>query len=604
MGNQADSRILEQVKEVEEAEQNHIDGKILAHALKMAFFCGIARKDIAALKCGSIRSREGTPSFIVIDKDTIPLNAEISQATSAYFQYLRSKGYDTGADDSLFPGYEGANGEKKFYRHLRTSAIRFEELRKAGIDRTFTEFRKVGLSEQQSAEKTGKIFRMKPRSVLQSIQGTQQPAKHKSNNEKSEDKDILDLYHDLEKHDIIDIIDDKAQKELEQFIILARDSKYNEVTQGELILGYLKHLDMRLKAIEINLAKWRTTNQGDKRGKPINLNEILPFLSDAAPPVPLSPKKKVLSIKELSSSGGIPELGADYAEHLAVNINTLTGDIIRRIKMLKKTVTSAEYKTLIDHREKTKIMKEQIKTDNTSRASHKRKLRISFTESRKTPRPYASRGRSIIITHNQNILSDAVTLIFHTGLLPNEIAGLTIKDIIKPDKLKELLSDTPGKISPDAIVDEIQPVSGLYSRSYQKLSVILTDESRLLIADHLQYIRENCAPYFDERHPLFPEIKKGKKAGKIVQAIDQAKAKRKRRGYYTPTSILTKLRGINTYKSYNALRNDGIRAFCNKLRKEGLQDHIIIERLQRHARYSNIQKAKAVFKMFNKEPDK
>ena len=93
---------------------------------------------------------------------------------------------------------------------------------------------------------------------------------------------------------------------------------------------------------------------------------------------------------------------------------------------------------------------------------------------------------------NNNILKNASEIIYETGLLKNEVVQLNI------DNVKQNGS----------IVSSIQPVSGPYTKGFQKAPIIVSNNARNVFANHVNCV--NSIPKFNSpASPLFHNLEAG-----------------------------------------------------------------------------------------------
>jgi len=172
--------------------------------------------------------------------------------------------------------------------------------------------------------------------------------------------------------------------------------------------------------------------------------------------------------------------------------------------------------------------------------------------------PVVSRNKSQQI-EDDLIQKNAAALIYHAGLLKNEIMQLTVADVLQNGR----------------IVPEIPPVAGPYPRGYKNIGIELSGEALALLDSHIEYLQRN-ALMTSSNDPLFPNTSTGAR--------------------YTDTE-LTKLFSLKTiYGDYREHRESGIRKFAWDLFSKGYDEQWILDETHRFARYTNLKKTERVMR--------
>jgi hypothetical protein len=160
------------------------------------------------------------------------------------------------------------------------------------------------------------------------------------------------------------------------------------------------------------------------------------------------------------------------------------------------------------------------------------------------------------ITDSQ-ILKNAVEIIYHTGLLKNEVVKLKVADLKQNG----------------SIVSSIQPVSGPYPRYIQKSPIALSTEARKILDDHINYL-ETYRYFGSPKTPLFPVVKKGVA--------------------YEESKLWSSLLNYCKYYSYERYRESGIHKIVWELSNKGISKQQIIEDAHKFSRYKNIKRTEVL----------
>lgn len=164
------------------------------------------------------------------------------------------------------------------------------------------------------------------------------------------------------------------------------------------------------------------------------------------------------------------------------------------------------------------------------------------------------------------ILKNALEIIYHTGLLKNEVVELIIGDVVQNG----------------SIVSTIPPLSDPYPRGYVRAPVILSDMARKLIDEHIKFLQASGFSNFF-KSPLFPFATKNKR--------------------YDESELWRSLSKYCIYVSYERYRKSGIHYLCWELSKNGVSKQQIIGAAHQFSRYSNIERtAKLVDEGISRDP--
>ncbi|MFC1577619.1 hypothetical protein ACFL36_01275 [Thermodesulfobacteriota bacterium] len=166
----------------------------------------------------------------------------------------------------------------------------------------------------------------------------------------------------------------------------------------------------------------------------------------------------------------------------------------------------------------------------------------------------------------KGVLKNASEIIYHTGLLKNEVVELSIADVMQNG----------------SIVSTIPPLSDPYPRGYVREPVILSDMARKLIDEHIKFLQDSGLSIFF-KSPLFPFATKNKR--------------------YDESELWSHLSSYCIYVRYERHRESGIHSFCWELSKNKVAKQQIIDAAHQFSRYSNIERtAKLVDEGISRDP--
>lgn len=157
------------------------------------------------------------------------------------------------------------------------------------------------------------------------------------------------------------------------------------------------------------------------------------------------------------------------------------------------------------------------------------------------------------------ILKNALDIIYHTGLLKNEVVDLNIDDVMPNG----------------SIVSRILPLSGSYPKGFKKKPVIISNYARKLFENHIEYLQANGFS-MSPKAALFPDVK----------------AKNR----YDESKLWGFLSTHCNYHSFERHRIAGIHFLCWALSKKGHDNQQIIDTAHQFSRYSNIDRTKEIMK--------
>lgn len=141
---------LEKIAEIEKKASPYIDGKVLATALKLAYFTGMKREEILSLQIQDILDSKGaivteikSCAKTVQGKELkLILTNDVRAILRDYLAYIKKNGYCLKRLSPVFPQKNGAKyGEGKLTKDLAKTKqlVTFETVRQAGLHRVFSE---------------------------------------------------------------------------------------------------------------------------------------------------------------------------------------------------------------------------------------------------------------------------------------------------------------------------------------------------------------------------------------------------------------------------------------------------------------------------------
>jgi integrase len=142
---------LEKIAKVEATDTPYIDGKVLATALKLAYFTGMQRKEIFGLKINDILDSKGNvvpeiQSCAKTVKGTVlrlNLTGQVIIILRDYLTYLKKNDYPIDRTAPLFPQKKRTEtkpyDKRKINRDLNEidPSVSFKSVRRAGLERIF-----------------------------------------------------------------------------------------------------------------------------------------------------------------------------------------------------------------------------------------------------------------------------------------------------------------------------------------------------------------------------------------------------------------------------------------------------------------------------------
>jgi hypothetical protein len=181
--------ILDLIKWIKDSNLSGIDGKAIAMIAEMVFYCGEELKGLLEMQISDLQlNQAGIPlRYTVNGSNPRPVPTQVRQSLADYLKYRSNQAGVSGPSAPLFP-YE----QRKLNRYMEklTSKYRdvvqagtnasdvksFHGVRKAGIKNLYKELRDSNVSEEQSIEKTAKLFGITQRSVEDQLNDTIQPS--------------------------------------------------------------------------------------------------------------------------------------------------------------------------------------------------------------------------------------------------------------------------------------------------------------------------------------------------------------------------------------------------------------------------------------------
>jgi len=154
---------------------------------------------------------------------------------------------------------------------------------------------------------------------------------------------------------------------------------------------------------------------------------------------------------------------------------------------------------------------------------------------------------------DQKILKNALEIIYHTGLLKNEVVKLSIADVMQNG----------------IIVRQIQSVSGTYPKGFVKDPVTVLPKASTLLKEHIKYLQSNGLS-ISPKSPLFHVAKTNER--------------------YDESKLWSFLSEYSPYNRYERHREAGILNFCWERSKAMSNKQQIINAAHRFSRYSNIKR--------------
>jgi site-specific recombinase XerC len=167
------------LNQIRQAKIKKIQGCVLAMALELIYKSGLQKNEVPKIRIKNIifdANREPSTINIPSDQTSIPLADEVKKPLQRYLAYLQITAQYS-PESPLFPGY---GYEEKINQHLEkfSSDIDIHEIHEVGVKRLYNRLRYQGKSKPASLTDTTNQFRIKKRSVKQSVKDKiQKPGK-------------------------------------------------------------------------------------------------------------------------------------------------------------------------------------------------------------------------------------------------------------------------------------------------------------------------------------------------------------------------------------------------------------------------------------------
>ena len=96
--------VAEFFKDVEERFPNLINGKVLLCLMKLAYFCGLKKRELIALRIKDVQMRDGGILHEVpLKNGNIALKEDVKILLREHIQHLKMSGYQVSRNSPLFP---------------------------------------------------------------------------------------------------------------------------------------------------------------------------------------------------------------------------------------------------------------------------------------------------------------------------------------------------------------------------------------------------------------------------------------------------------------------------------------------------------------------
>jgi len=191
-------RVVDLLNLIKKKRYKGIDNKILHCIVQLIYRCGLMRKEVPITKIGDIHYQGnkmqdlipgsfGNPNLP--SENAIPLDSNVTGILNQYIQYLSSSDtYNSSPSATLFPKYEGKDGDKILFRDLKkyfqiAPIDNITEISSIGIKNYHRDLLNRGFNETESLKKTAKQFRKKENTIKEKVKGIK-PSKKLSNFDK------------------------------------------------------------------------------------------------------------------------------------------------------------------------------------------------------------------------------------------------------------------------------------------------------------------------------------------------------------------------------------------------------------------------------------
>jgi integrase len=169
----SEALVMDLLDRLEAYQTAYIDGKILAGATRMAYFCGLTKKEIVALKVGDVAIEDGHISDVVASCRKVIIPEPVKAILREHLLYLRNNEYDLSPAAPLFPQKDGHfYNERNWSRHRDKVNLsgRLGGIRKAGFFRTYIALREQGgIDKETIYAKVAKYARVSKKWLIKVI---------------------------------------------------------------------------------------------------------------------------------------------------------------------------------------------------------------------------------------------------------------------------------------------------------------------------------------------------------------------------------------------------------------------------------------------------
>jgi integrase len=171
--------------------ENHntfrFDVKEISTIVKMAYYTGLKREELAGLSCGDVLlkgKKKFVSNSIKTKKRKVCIDADIQEMLKEYLDHLKNQGLKTNKKSPLFPNKDGGDYDErrlsshinKFTRPLFRRHFGLDRIRQSGICKYYDDLIGKGVKADQALEKTAKFAGSTIRHMEGLLSGRIQPA--------------------------------------------------------------------------------------------------------------------------------------------------------------------------------------------------------------------------------------------------------------------------------------------------------------------------------------------------------------------------------------------------------------------------------------------
>lgn len=170
---------LEKIAKVEAHRSPYRDGKVLATALKLAYFAGMNRGEILSLQIKDILDTKGAivteikSCAKIVDGKTLKLilTDDVRAILAEYLLYLKKNGYPVNRSALLFPQKTRTAtkpyDEGKINEDLNDidSSVSFKSVRRAGLEQVFSQYQDDPTDKELRYRRTAQFTRTGIRNI-------------------------------------------------------------------------------------------------------------------------------------------------------------------------------------------------------------------------------------------------------------------------------------------------------------------------------------------------------------------------------------------------------------------------------------------------------